>query len=217
MRGDDGCPFSHRTYRDVVSGFVDSSSVVHDDTATRQLWAFNSHFKPFFTNSPLGSGRWLAVLPVPLLPNTWDALHSPHFHSALTAVMRGPHQSSGSGNSVEVGMPTVTVLMGSARANMPRVWGSVLLQGRRRQVERGREAFVELMERGYYKSGNTRQLLDVQEEMARRYGSESRAASVSEQPAPLSPAAPERKAATTAARSISRADSPPTLPHASCC
>ena len=57
--------------------------------------------KPFLTESPLGSRRWLAVLPVPLLPQTWDALHSPHFASTLTAVMETAERSSNSGKEEE--------------------------------------------------------------------------------------------------------------------
>jgi len=140
----------------------------------------------------------MAVLPVPLIIRAWEAFDHPLFVPAMQAVMR-QHDAPD---------PTVAVLMGS-RADVEglrRVWGGVMLQGRREQVERGREQFVGLMEQNYYRRADPRILHNMQGEAMTRLWQASVRNGENSQP-PLPHEAPPTSGASAGSSSTSPSSS----------
>ena len=185
------CPFSHRSYCDLI---VDYSArrAVKDDDRTRALWSRRDRFQHYFGET--SPDRWTAVMPVPLIYNAWIAFHHPLFLPAITAVMRRASEATDT-------EPSATVLL--ADKNYQRLWGSVVLQGRREQVERGEEAFIALMEQGYYRSGDTRLLHYMQPQTAQQWQSHEPSAATS--PARSNSAGTEQSSTESSAGSVSPA------------
>jgi len=138
------CPFSHRSYADLIAIFTNRRPLVGGDIErNRRLWSRCEHFEPIFAPLPQPSDQLIAVLPVPLILRAWDAFHEPPFVPTMQARMR----------HVAAPKPTVAVLMGERAevGGLRRVWGGVLLQGSREQVERGRNLLIAVMEQHYYR------------------------------------------------------------------
>ena len=139
------CRFSHQPYRALLDAYTNQLPFAEDDKA-RQQWSSCRRFAAFFSESSLQAGQWVAVLPVPLISRATKAFDDVRFRSAMKAVMGGAGLVAADG--------AVSVLV-DVRDFNKRVWGSVVLQGRRDEVERGREAFIWLMDMNYYRSHDT--------------------------------------------------------------
>ena len=150
------CPYSHHTYRDLIAHFTNNRAF-RSDSHARKLWARNDHFNAYFAES--APGLWTAVLPVPLMNKVWQSFHSPDFTATMVEAMGLSDPAAGK--------LAVTAMMDERDCSLTKkLWGSVVLQGRRDEVERGREAFVALMERNYYRTGDARALHDIRQRLA---------------------------------------------------
>ena len=133
------CQFAHCSYTALLAAFSNRRPFSGDQQA-RGLWRRSGQFDGFFAQSPSSRDEWTAVLPVPLAVDAWSAFHQPLFAPTITALMRRPADPT---------EPSLAVEMGECQlGGTARMWGSVVLRGRREQVERGRDAVVGLMEKG---------------------------------------------------------------------
>ena len=192
--GRPGCHLAHLSYRPLIADYTNRRPFCDDDVARRQ-WERSDQFCPYFAASTSSSEQqpqqWVAVLPVPLIRKAWEAFHHQYFHSLMRSVLNRPADATAA---------TVDVLMAKDVCDYrgaKRTWGSVVLRGPREQVERGREAFIELMEQDYHRTANTRLFNSVLQSLSQQWQSSSVHTDSSSPPA--SPAVLETRGAEPAA------------------